>query len=90
MTNRINPALSVKTRFYFHLTIGDLRLFDRLGAELSPEEVMTPAALVVAKEIWPGLCDSDVWAGWSVEPRRAGDRSARLGHGREAGPLDIA
>jgi hypothetical protein len=78
MTNRINAALSVKTRFYFHLAMGEQRLFDRFGVELSPEDVMTPAALAVAKEIWPGLRDSEVWAGWSIEVVDSDGRVVRV------------
>jgi hypothetical protein len=57
----------VPTRYYFHLARGQQRLFDRFGAVLSEEAVMSPAALDVAKEIWPGVSDSREWAGWSIE-----------------------
>jgi hypothetical protein len=49
------------------LAKGQQRLFDRFGAALSEEAVMSPAALDVAKEIWPGISDGQEWAGWSIE-----------------------
>jgi hypothetical protein len=68
----------VNTRFYFHLAKGEQRLFDRFGVELLREEVTTQAALAVAKEIWPGVSNTEGWAGWSIEVVDSDGRVVRV------------
>jgi len=68
----------VTARFYFHLMKGRQRLLDRIGVELSEQEVMSPSALDLAKDIWPGLEQSDDWSGWSIVIVDADDRVVRV------------
>jgi hypothetical protein len=55
------------SRYFFHLVKGHQRIADRVGAVVSPEVVMSPSVLDVARGIWPALGNPTAWAGWSIE-----------------------
>jgi hypothetical protein len=60
-------ALTMPSRFYFHLVKQDQRITDRTGIELEEGTVMSRAMLKVVRTRWPGTSDVDAWKGWSVE-----------------------